>query len=157
MSPARTNRSSIPGGRGPTGLVFDITVDGPAAEAMAPQIPLSAKGFSDRPPARHRAPYRPLLARHDLANLPGGHYAEEDAEPAQDDRRAGRDVEDQRDEQADDDACQPEHGGQVHRLAEGPRDLDARQSRQEEEGGDEQDAGEGDGDDEGHPRHVAED
>src|SRR5881396_2742958 len=122
MSPARTNRSSIPGGRGPTGLVFDITVDGPAVEAMAPQIPMSAKGFSDRPTARHRAPSRRLLARHELANLPGGHYAEEDAEPGQD-----------------------------HRLAEGPRDLDARQSRQDEEGGDEQDAGDGDGDDDGHP------
>src|SRR5438046_531612 len=156
MSPARTNRSSIPGGRGPTGLVFDMTADGPAVEAMAPQIPMSAKGFSDRPTARHRAPSRRLLERHELANLPGGHYAEEDAEPAQDDRRAGCDVEDQRDEQADDDACEPEHGGQDHRLAEGPRDLDARQSRQDEEGGDEQDAGDGDGDDDGHPGQGAE-
>src|SRR5437016_6758455 len=156
MSPARTNRSSIPGGRGPTGLVFDITVDGPAVEAMAPQIPMSAKGFSDRPTARHRAPSRPLLARHELANLPGGHYAQEDAEPAQDDRRAGCDVEDERDEQADDDACEPEHGGQNHRLAERPRDLDARQSRQDEEGGDEEDAGNGDRDDDGHPGQGAE-
>src|SRR5205809_1511706 len=156
MSPARTNRSSIPGGSGPTGLVFDITVDGPAVEAMAPQIPMSAKGFSDRPTARHRAPSRRLLARHDLANRPADQYAAEDAGPTQDDRRAGCDVEDQRDEQADDDACEPEHGGQDHRLAEGPRDLDARQSRQDEEGGDEQDAGDGDGDDDGHPGQGAE-
>src|SRR5438552_18834838 len=94
MSPARTNRSSIPGGRGPTGLVFDITVDGPAVEAMAPQIPMSAKGFSDRPTAGHRAPSRRLLARHALANLPGGHYADEAAEPAQDELRARSGAED---------------------------------------------------------------
>src|SRR5438046_9486663 len=117
MSPARTNRSSIPGGRGPTGLVFDITVDGPAVEAMAPQIPMSAKGFSDRPTARHRAPSRPLLARHELANIPGGHYAEDDAEPTQDDRRAGCDVEDQRDDPAEDDACETGDGGQHHGRA----------------------------------------
>src|SRR5437763_16259689 len=99
MSPARTNRSSIPGGRGPTGLVFAITVDGPAVEGMAPQIPMGAKGFSDRPTARHRAPSRRLLARHELANLPGGHHAEEDAAPAQGERRAGGDAEGQRADQ----------------------------------------------------------
>src|SRR5438445_38548 len=77
MSPARTNRSSIPGGRGPTGLVFDITVDGPAVEAMAPQIPMSAKGFSDRPTARHRAPSRRLLARTERTNRPGRHRGDE--------------------------------------------------------------------------------
>src|SRR6266566_9350985 len=156
MSPARTNRSSIPGGRGPTGLVFDKTVDGPAVEAMARRIPMSAKGFSDRPTARDRAPSRPLLARRELANLPGGHDSEKNAEPAQDDRRTGRDVEDERGEQADDDARKPEHGRQDHRLPEGPRDLDARQPRKDEEGGDEQDAGNGDRDDDGHAGQGAE-
>src|SRR5439155_25387843 len=102
MSPAPTNRSSIPGGRAPTGLVFGKTGDGPAVQAMAPRIPMSAKGFSESPTARDRAPSRPLLARRALANPPGGHDSEKDAAPAQDARRTRRDVEDERGEQADD-------------------------------------------------------
>src|SRR5438309_16369 len=156
MSPARTNRSSIPGGRAPTGLVFDETVDGPATVTMAPRNPDERKRVFRKPDGQALRPPRRLLARHELANLPGGHDAEQNAEPAQDDRRSGRDVEDERREQADDDARKPEHGRQDHRLAEGPRDLDARQSRKDEEGRDEQDAGDGDRDDDGHAGQGAE-
>src|SRR5439155_24624869 len=68
MSPARTNRSSIPGGRAPTGLVFDETVDGPAVEAMAPRSPDERKRVFG-PPAGQRP--RPPLAHYSRdANSP---------------------------------------------------------------------------------------